>query len=142
MSGVYLSMALLSGTARALLITPPFIKYAAGPALGPALLRSAGEAAGHEVTLLDLNALFIQERLAVTGSNASRVVKSTSPLTSPRSAFSTAARSKKASLAGRKQLSSAARRSAASPSESFRLKPAPCRSSIQQTPLIWKVAPP
>ena len=41
----------------ALLLVLPLLKYAAGPLLGPALLRGAAEAAGHAVRVLDLKAL-------------------------------------------------------------------------------------
>ena len=48
---------------RAHLVVPPFLKYAAGPLLGPAQLAGAGEAAGHEVRVLDLNIDLIRHRL-------------------------------------------------------------------------------
>lgn len=49
--------------ARALVIVPPFIKYSAGPLLGPALLKSAATRRGHACNVLDLNALYIQPRV-------------------------------------------------------------------------------
>jgi len=48
--------------ARALLIVPPFIKYSAGPLLGPALLQSAARQRGHTCSVLDLNAHFIRKQ--------------------------------------------------------------------------------
>jgi len=48
---------------RALLIVPPFLKYAAGPPLGPAQLVGAGRKAGHDVQVLDLNIALIRSRL-------------------------------------------------------------------------------
>jgi len=47
--------------ARALLIVPPFIKYDAGPLLGPALLQAAAKSSGQICSVLDLNALWIQD---------------------------------------------------------------------------------
>lgn len=46
---------------HALLIVPPLLKYAAGPLLGPALLKGAATAAGHHVTVLDLNIRFVRD---------------------------------------------------------------------------------
>ena len=48
---------------HALLIVPPFLKYAAGPLLGPAQLAAAGRTAGHDVIVLDLNIALIRSRL-------------------------------------------------------------------------------
>ena len=45
--------------ARALLVVPPLLKLVHGPLLGPAMLVGAGRQAGHEVTLLDLNARWL-----------------------------------------------------------------------------------
>lgn len=53
--------------ARALLLVPPFIKYSSGPMLGPALLQSAARLAGHECSVVDLNAHYIQPRVAKRG---------------------------------------------------------------------------
>lgn len=50
----------MSGT-RALLLVPPFIKYNAGPLLGPALLASAARSRGHHCRVLDLNAKWIRK---------------------------------------------------------------------------------
>lgn len=50
-------------TARALLVVPPFLKYASGPLLGPAMLAGAAQAAGHSIDILDLNARFLSARL-------------------------------------------------------------------------------
>lgn len=44
---------------RALLIVPPFVKYKAGPLLGPSLLKAAALSAGHSCNVLDLNAHWI-----------------------------------------------------------------------------------
>lgn len=46
--------------ARALLIVPPFLKYSAGPLLGPALLKARAVQRGHWCSILDLNAHFIR----------------------------------------------------------------------------------
>ena len=48
--------------ARALLVVPPFIKYTAGPLLGPALLQAAARKRGHQCAVLDLNAHFIRRQ--------------------------------------------------------------------------------
>ncbi len=48
---------------RALVIVPPFLKYVAGPLLGPALLTAAGREAGHEVQVLDLDIRWIRDQL-------------------------------------------------------------------------------
>ena len=48
---------------RALLLVPPYLKYAAGPLLGPAQLVGAGRDAGHQVEVLDLNIALIRSRL-------------------------------------------------------------------------------
>jgi len=50
---------------RALLLVPPFLKYAAGPLLGPAQLVGAARTAGHDVRVLDLNIALIRSRLPV-----------------------------------------------------------------------------
>ena len=47
---------------RALLVVPPFMKYSAGPLLGPALLQTAAESRGHVCRVVDLNARYIQPR--------------------------------------------------------------------------------
>ena len=39
---------------NALVLVPPFIKYASGPLLGPAMLAGAGRNAGHQVQVRDL----------------------------------------------------------------------------------------
>ncbi len=49
-------------SAHALLLVPPLLKYTAGPTLGPALLASAGQAAGHCVEVLDLNIHYLRAR--------------------------------------------------------------------------------
>ena len=49
--------------ARALLVVPPFIKYNAGPLLGPALLQAAAETHGHDCSTLDLNAIWMHSQL-------------------------------------------------------------------------------
>ncbi|KAL7570350.1 hypothetical protein ACA910_017191 [Epithemia clementina (nom. ined.)] len=46
---------------RGLLVVPPFIKYNAGPLLGPCLLQSAARNRGHSCSVLDLNAILIQQ---------------------------------------------------------------------------------
>lgn len=51
--------------ADAMVVVPPFLKIAFGPLLGPAMLAGAGRRAGHEVRIVDLNALWIQQRLSV-----------------------------------------------------------------------------
>jgi hypothetical protein len=48
--------------ARTVLIVPPLIKYTSGPLLGPSLLQSAARRGGHECSILDLNAHFLQPR--------------------------------------------------------------------------------
>ena len=48
-----------SPRARALLVIPPLLKVVNGPLLGPAMLVGAGRRAGHVVTLLDLNAQWL-----------------------------------------------------------------------------------
>lgn len=47
-----------------LLLIPPFLKYVAGPPLGPAMLSGAAEAAGFALRVLDLNARFLCQELA------------------------------------------------------------------------------
>lgn len=47
-----------------LLLIPPFLKYIAGPLLGPAMLAGAAEAAGFALHVLDLNARFLGQELA------------------------------------------------------------------------------
>lgn len=60
--------ALVSGhSASAVLVTPPFLKYGAGPALGPALLAAAATRAGHRVDVVDLNIAWINDRLVAPG---------------------------------------------------------------------------
>ncbi len=49
--------------ALALLLVPPFLKYVAGPLLGPSMLAGAGRAAGHRVDIIDLNARFLAYQL-------------------------------------------------------------------------------
>jgi len=46
-----------------LVVVPPFLKYLSGPLLGPAILAEAGQAAGHDVTVLDLNIRWIREKV-------------------------------------------------------------------------------
>lgn len=53
--------------ARAILLVPPLIKYSSGPLLGPALLKSAARLAGHECSVVDLNAHFIRPRVSKRG---------------------------------------------------------------------------
>mmetsp|Transcript_25354 Transcript_25354/g.51694 ORF Transcript_25354/g.51694 Transcript_25354/m.51694 type:complete len:484 (+) Transcript_25354:464-1915(+) len=48
----------------ALVVVPPFVKYSAGPLLGPALLASAATRRGHACNVVDLNALYIMPRVA------------------------------------------------------------------------------
>jgi hypothetical protein len=48
-------------SARCLLAIPPLVKYAAGPLLGPAMLRGAAEDAGHVVEVLDLSVRWIRD---------------------------------------------------------------------------------
>lgn len=60
--------------ARALLIVPPLLKYAAGPLLGPALLAGAAASAGHEVAVLDLNIRFLREHIDTRVVGAQAVV--------------------------------------------------------------------
>lgn len=48
--------------AGAVIIVPPFLKFVAGPLLGPAMLAGAGREAGHRVEVIDMNATFIEER--------------------------------------------------------------------------------
>ena len=50
---------------RALLVVPPFLKYTAGPLLGPHLLQSAARRHGHECRILDLNAHWIRSQLSL-----------------------------------------------------------------------------
>jgi len=47
---------------RALILVPPFLKYTAGPLLGPALLKSAASKSGHLCSVLDLNAKYLSPR--------------------------------------------------------------------------------
>ena len=49
--------------ALSLVIVPPFLKHFGGPLAGPAYLKGAGERAGHSVEVLDLNQLWIGERI-------------------------------------------------------------------------------
>lgn len=42
------------------MIVPPFMKYSAGPLLGPALLQAKARERGHECSILDLNAHYIR----------------------------------------------------------------------------------
>lgn len=48
----------------ALLIVPPLLKMTGTPLLGPAMLASAGRAAGHSVEVLELNAAWLAPYLA------------------------------------------------------------------------------
>jgi len=48
---------------RAFVVVPPILKYSAGPLLGPAQLAGAGQEAGHEVEVIDLNIHLLRERL-------------------------------------------------------------------------------
>lgn len=57
-------------TAPDLLLVPPFLKYIAGPTLGPALLAGAAQAAGFEVRVLDLNARLLQDDRVETQGDA------------------------------------------------------------------------
>lgn len=50
----------------ALLVIPPMVKYDLGPLAGPAYLHGAARAAGHELNVLDLNALWIRSQLPST----------------------------------------------------------------------------
>lgn len=47
--------------ARALLIVPPFLKYSAGPLLGPALLKARAIQRGHSCSVVDMNAYYIRK---------------------------------------------------------------------------------
>ena len=58
---------------RALILIPPFLKYVAGPLLGPAMLAGAGRGAGHDVQVCDLNALYLRERLPASGVDGSTI---------------------------------------------------------------------
>jgi hypothetical protein len=49
-------------TRMAVLLVPPFIKYNAGPLLGPSLLQSAARRRGHKCAVVDLNAHWIHPR--------------------------------------------------------------------------------
>lgn len=51
-------------SSRAVLIVPPFLKYSAGPLLGPSLLQSAARSHGFVCDVLDMNAHYIQPRVA------------------------------------------------------------------------------
>ena len=48
-------------------MVPPLIKYTAGPLLGPALLTSHANQRGHQSSVLDLNALYLQSNLPPRG---------------------------------------------------------------------------
>lgn len=48
----------------AMVIVPPFLKVAFGPLIGPAMLAGAGRRSGHNVRIVDLNALWIRQRLS------------------------------------------------------------------------------
>lgn len=50
--------------ATALLLVPPLLKVLHGPLLGPAMLVGAARNAGHEMSVLDLNAQWIDEQHA------------------------------------------------------------------------------
>jgi hypothetical protein len=56
----------LRSGARALVIVPPFLKHFGGPLAGPAYLKGAGEKAGHEVAVVDLNQRWIGELIQGT----------------------------------------------------------------------------
>ena len=58
---------------RAILLVPPLIKYSSGPLLGPALLQSAARLAGHECSVVDLNAHYLQPRVSKRGKHGSFV---------------------------------------------------------------------
>lgn len=64
------------GKAVALLLVPPLLKVLHGPLLGPAMLVGATRRAGHEVSLLDLNARWIDQQrvLEPLAASASRVL--------------------------------------------------------------------
>ncbi|MBX3317759.1 MAG: cobalamin-dependent protein [Phycisphaeraceae bacterium] len=62
----------VGGHAACLLLVPPLIKYAAGPLLGPAMLKGAAAAAGLHVRLIDMNIRYLRDRL--TQSNVSDLV--------------------------------------------------------------------
>jgi hypothetical protein len=49
--------------ALSLVIVPPILKHFGGPLAGPAYLKGAGERVGHKVDVLDLNQLWIGERI-------------------------------------------------------------------------------
>jgi hypothetical protein len=67
-------------SATALLVVPPFIKYNAGPLLGPALLQAAATATGHFCTVLDLNAIWIQQQQGHFLENASSSLVAMKPV--------------------------------------------------------------
>ena len=50
--------------ARALVVVPPFLKYTAGPLLGPHLLQSAARRHGHKCDVLDMNAQWIRHQIS------------------------------------------------------------------------------
>lgn len=50
--------------ATSLVVVPPFLKHFGGPLAGPAYLKGAGERAGHQVQVLDLNEVWIRERIS------------------------------------------------------------------------------
>lgn len=49
--------------AQSLVIVPTFLKHFGGPLAGPAYLKGAGERVGHTVDVLDLNQIWIGERI-------------------------------------------------------------------------------
>jgi len=49
---------------QCVLLVPPFLKYSAGPLLGPSLLQSAARASGHKCKVVDLNARYLQPKVS------------------------------------------------------------------------------
>ena len=64
---------------RAFLVVPPFLKYIAGPLLGPHLLQSAAHRHGHECRILDLNARWIRSQEPLKTGKAQSVLANKLP---------------------------------------------------------------
>lgn len=50
--------------ATSIVLVPQFLKYSAGPLLGPTLLQSAARSRGHSCKVVDLNAMYIHPRVS------------------------------------------------------------------------------